>query len=93
MADMTFEMFRFLMLDQDLLIVELTITVPNDKIVIINSVDLNQSFMSATYQHHGLDGFFFFRPIIDSDFYYILRMIMICKDGYSSVDPLQLIWI
>lgn len=58
----TLEVLRFLVLDQDLLVVKLPVTVPEDDIMLLRLPDVSKGLL-ATHQHHGLDGFFFLRPM------------------------------
>ena len=68
MANVTFEMLGFLMLNEDFFVIKLTITVPGRKHKYffygeILTLEIQGKFKA--YQHQGLLCFFFFRPILN----------------------------
>ena len=59
MADVTFEMLGFLVLNQDFFIVKFTVAIP-EKGILLENIKIVLKF---AYQHQGLLCFFFFLPI------------------------------
>ena len=60
-TDVTLEVLGFLMLNQNLLIIELSVTIPRICITLVSSYNPHHK---TTHQHQGLDCFFFFLPIL-----------------------------
>lgn len=63
-TNVALEVLRFLVLNQYLLVVKLAIAVPDEASTLsFTCSDIIYS-NHETHQHHGLDGFFFFLPIL-----------------------------
>ena len=60
-TDVTLEVLGFLMLNQNLLIIKLSVTIPRICITLVLSYNPHHK---TTHQHQGLDCFFFFLPIL-----------------------------
>lgn len=67
-ADVTLEVFGLLVLNQNLLVIELAIAIPVPTNGDQSVPTSDRPPTSNTYQHHGLEGFFFLRPIISERF-------------------------